>query len=529
MKAHSIGFDEITPANILTFDLEGVLVAGTARPHSERFIHSEIFRARPDVNVVIHTHPTHTVALSATGQPMRPSSQGGAMFTGALPVYTETMDLIRTQAMGRSLAACLGSHHAVLMRSHGVTMTGPSLEQAVVLCVMLEEAARVQLLATAAGGDGWEFPPRGRGPAEGEADEPGAIYRQLRLSRAQGRSYCHAAPNPPYRARSRSSRVIHRRGAFPGVNPGSGAARLGPAEDQPDSRKGHAPMAMPDFTLRQLLEAGVHFGHHTRRWNPRMGPYIFGIRNQVHIIDLQQTVPMLDRALRAVRDVTAAGGRVLFVGTKRAAAEYVADSAKRCGQYYVNHRWLGGMLTNWKTITGSIKRLRQIEEMLGGNIEGLTKKEVLDITRDQEKLERALGGIKDMGGLPDILFIIDTNKEKLAVEEATKLGIPVVAVLDSNSDPTGVTYPIPGNDDAIRAITMYCDLVAGAVLDGISAEMVASGRDLGASEELPHQALVQEAPAHQAPAQEAPAHEAPAHEALAPRPEPEAPAEQPAA
>ena len=244
-------------------------------------------------------------------------------------------------------------------------------------------------------------------------------------------------------------------------------------------------MAMPDFTLRQLLEAGVHFGHHTRRWNPRMGPFIFGVRNQVHIIDLQQTVPMLDRALRAVRDVTAAGGRVLFVGTKRAAAEYVADSAKRCGQYYVNHRWLGGMLTNWKTITGSIKRLRQIEEMLAGDVQGLTKKEVLDITRDQEKLERALGGIKDMGGLPDILFIIDTNKEKLAVEEATKLGIPVVAVLDSNSDPVGVTYPIPGNDDAIRAITLYCDLVAGAVLDGISAEMVASGRDIGASEDLP--------------------------------------------
>ena len=248
-------------------------------------------------------------------------------------------------------------------------------------------------------------------------------------------------------------------------------------------------MAMPDFTLRQLLEAGVHFGHHTRRWNPRMGPYIFGVRNQVHIIDLQQTVPMLDRALRAVRDVTAGGGRVLFVGTKRAAAEYVADSAKRCGQYYVNHRWLGGMLTNWKTITGSIKRLRQIEEMLGGDMQGLTKKEVLDITRDQEKLERALGGIKDMGGLPDILFIIDTNKEKLAVEEANKLGIPVIAVLDSNSDPQGVTYPIPGNDDAIRAITMYCDLVAGAVLDGISAEMVASGRDLGAAEELPPEAI----------------------------------------
>ena len=196
-----------------------------------------------------------------------------------------------------------------------------------------------------------------------------------------------------------------------------------------------------------------------------------------------------------MRDTTAAGGRVLFVGTKRAAAEYVADAANRCGQYYVNHRWLGGMLTNWKTITGSIKRLRQIDEMLAGDIQGLTKKEVLDITRDREKLERALGGIKEMGGLPDILFIIDTNKEKLAVEEANKLGIPVIAVLDSNSDPTGVTYPIPGNDDAIRAITMYCDLVAGAVLDGISAEMQASGRDIGASEELPAHILPEPAAA----------------------------------
>jgi small subunit ribosomal protein S2 len=227
-------------------------------------------------------------------------------------------------------------------------------------------------------------------------------------------------------------------------------------------------MAMPEFTLRQLLEAGVHFGHHTRRWNPRMGPYLYGIRNQVHIIDLQQTVPMLDRALRAVRDVTAAGGRVLLVGTKRAAAEYVAEA-----------------LTNWKTITGSIKRLRQIEELLSGDTSGLTKKEVLDITRDRDKLERALGGIKEMGGLPDILFIIDTNKEKLAVEEANKLHIPVVAILDSNSDPTGVTYPVPGNDDAIRAITLYCDLVSGAVLDGISAEMQASGADIGAVENLP--------------------------------------------
>ena len=253
-------------------------------------------------------------------------------------------------------------------------------------------------------------------------------------------------------------------------------------------------MAMPDFTLRQLLESGVHFGHHTRRWNPRMAPYLFGIRNQVHIIDLQQTVPMLDRALRAVRDVTAAGGRVLFVGTKRAAADYVADSAKRCGQYYVNHRWLGGMLTNWRTITGSIKRLRQIDEMLSGETSGLTKKEVLDITRDREKLERALGGIKEMGGLPDILFIIDTNKEKLAVEEANKLGIPVIAVLDSNSDPSGVTYPIPGNDDAGRAIAMYCDLIARAAIDGISRSQGSSGVDLGAMENPVEPALASAAP-----------------------------------
>ena len=248
-------------------------------------------------------------------------------------------------------------------------------------------------------------------------------------------------------------------------------------------------MAMPDFSMRQLLEAGVHFGHHTRRWNPRMAPFLYGTRNQVHIIDLQQTVPMLDRALRAVRDVTAAGGRVLFVGTKRAAAEHVAEAAKKCGQYYINHRWLGGTLTNWKTITGSIKRLRQIEDLVAGDTQGLTKKEVLDITRDKDKLDRALGGIKDMGGLPDILFIIDTNKEKLAVEEANKLHIPVVAVLDSNSDPTGVTFPIPGNDDAIRAITLYCDLIAGAVLDGISAEMASSGADIGAREDLPPEVL----------------------------------------
>jgi small subunit ribosomal protein S2 len=280
----------------------------------------------------------------------------------------------------------------------------------------------------------------------------------------------------------------------------------GPAEAKPDDQERSA-MALPQFTLRQLLEAGVHFGHHTRRWNPKMAPYLFGVRNQVHIIDLQQTVPMLARAMQAVRDVVAGGGRVLFVGTKKAAAEHVAEAAKRCGQYYVNHRWLGGMLTNWKTIQGSIKRLRSIEEQLSQDVTGLTKKEVLVLTRERDKLERALGGIKEMGGLPDILFIIDTNKEKIAVDEARKLNIPVVAVVDSNSDPDGVTYPIPGNDDAIRAITLYCDLIAGAVLDGISAEMAASGIDLGAREEVPEEILPEpEAlPMPEAPAEAEPA------------------------
>ena len=248
-------------------------------------------------------------------------------------------------------------------------------------------------------------------------------------------------------------------------------------------------MAMPDVTLRGLLEAGVHFGHHTRRWNPKMAPYIFGVRNQVHILDLQQTVPMLDRALRTVRDVVAGGGRVLFVGTKKAAADYVAEAATRCGQYYVNHRWLGGMLTNWKTITGSIKRLKQMDEQLGGNTQGLTKKEILMLTREKEKLDRALGGIREMGGLPDLIFVIDTIKEKLAIEEANKLGIPVIAVCDSNADPSGVAFPIPGNDDAIRAINLYCDMMAAAVFDGISAELSASGVDVGAQADLPVDAL----------------------------------------
>ncbi len=245
-------------------------------------------------------------------------------------------------------------------------------------------------------------------------------------------------------------------------------------------------MALPTFTMRQLIEAGVHFGHNTRRWNPKMSSYLFGVRNGIHIIDLQQTVPLLHRGMQAVRDVVAGGGRVLFVGTKRAATDIVAESAKRCGQYYVNHRWLGGMLTNWKTISQSIKRLREIEEQTAsGNVQGLTKKEQLNLSREQEKLERALGGIKEMGGLPDILFIIDTNKEGLAVQEANKLGIPVVAILDSNSDPHGITYPIPGNDDALRAIQTYCDMIGGSVLDGIQAEMSRSGVDLGESAEAP--------------------------------------------
>jgi len=248
-------------------------------------------------------------------------------------------------------------------------------------------------------------------------------------------------------------------------------------------------MALPSFTMRQLLEAGVHFGHHTRRWNPKMGPYLFGVRNGIHIIDLEQTVPMLDHAVKAVRDVAAAGGRVLFVGTKRAASDKIADAAKRCGQYYVNHRWLGGMLSNWKTISNSIKRLRDIEEKLSGEAQGLTKKELLMMTRDRDKLERALGGIKDMGGQPDILVVIDTNKEALAVKEANKLNIPVVAVLDSNSSPDGITYPVPGNDDAIRAIQLYCDLFSGAVLDGLQQEAISSGRDIGEQEELPAEQL----------------------------------------
>ncbi len=244
-------------------------------------------------------------------------------------------------------------------------------------------------------------------------------------------------------------------------------------------------MAMPEFTMRQLLEAGVHFGHHTKRWNPKMSPYIFGVRNGIHIIDLQQTMPMLYAALSAVREVTAAGGRILFVGTKRQASDLIADAAGRCGQYFVNHRWLGGTLTNWKTITASIQRLRDLDETLDTEESGLTKKELLGLTREREKLQRALGGIKEMGGLPDILFVVDTNKEAIAIKEAKKLNIPVVGIIDSNSDPDGISYAIPGNDDAIRSIALYCDLASRAVLDGLQQEAIASGSDIGESEEAP--------------------------------------------
>ncbi len=243
-------------------------------------------------------------------------------------------------------------------------------------------------------------------------------------------------------------------------------------------------MAIPSFSMRQLLEAGVHFGHQTRRWNPKMAPYLFGVRNNIHIIDLQQTVPLLYRALQLVREVAANNGRVLFVGTKRQAADIVAEEAKRCGQYYVNHHWLGGMLTNWKTISQSIKRLRALDDALAQEGLGRTKKELLNLTRERNKYERALGGIKEMGALPDLLFVIDTNKEAIAVAEAKKLGIPVVAIVDSNSDPDAIDYPVPGNDDSQRAIRIYCELIAGAVLDGLQEQLVKSGVDIARKRRL---------------------------------------------
>jgi small subunit ribosomal protein S2 len=242
-------------------------------------------------------------------------------------------------------------------------------------------------------------------------------------------------------------------------------------------------MSLPDVSMRGLLEAGAHFGHQSHRWNPKMAPFIFGTRNNIHVIDLAQTVPLLHQALKAVSDTVAKGGRVLFVGTKRQAQEQIADAARRSAQYYINSRWLGGMLTNWKTISGSIQRLRKLDEQLGAGASGLTKKERLMMSRERDKLEKALGGIKDMGGTPDLIFVIDTNKEQLAIKEAERLHIPVAAILDTNCDPDGITFPIPGNDDAGRAIALYCDLFARAALDGISRSQGSLGVDFGASDE----------------------------------------------
>ncbi len=241
-------------------------------------------------------------------------------------------------------------------------------------------------------------------------------------------------------------------------------------------------MALPEFSMRQLLESGAHFGHQTHRWNPKMDKFIFGSRSNIHIIDLSQSIPLLHQALVKVREVAAGGGRILFVGTKRQASEPIATAAKRCAQYYVNHRWLGGTLTNWRTVSGSIARLRETDTLVGGDAGGRTKKELLQLTRERDKLELSLGGIKDMGGIPDLMFVIDTNKEAIAILEARKLNIPVIAILDTNCNPDGITYPIPGNDDAARAIQLYCDLLADAVLDGLAAGQAASGVDLGASE-----------------------------------------------
>jgi small subunit ribosomal protein S2 len=248
-------------------------------------------------------------------------------------------------------------------------------------------------------------------------------------------------------------------------------------------------MALPALSMRELIEAGVHFGHKTKRWNPRMAPFIYGVRHDIHIIDLGKTVPMLQTALSAVRDTIAQNGRILFVGTKRQASEPIAEAAKRCGQYYINQRWLGGLLTNWQTIQVSIKTLRKLDEQLSQPNIGFTKKELLSMTRQREKLEASLGGIKDMGGRPDLLFIIDTNKEDLAVKEAQKLGIPIVAVIDSNSVIDNITYPIPGNDDSSRAIRLYCRLISDAVLDGIQQSVTRTKEDIGARAEVPAEIL----------------------------------------
>ncbi len=265
-------------------------------------------------------------------------------------------------------------------------------------------------------------------------------------------------------------------------------------------------MAAPVVTMQNLIEAGAHFGHQTHRWNPRMKPYIFGARNGIHILDLSQTVPLFARALEFVASSAASGGKVLFVGTKRQAQGPIADAARASGQHFVNHRWLGGMLTNWKTISGSIKRLKTLEEQLSGDTSGLTKKEVLNKTRERDKLEMSLGGIRDMGGIPDVMFVVDANKEELAIKEANVLGIPVVAILDSNVSPDGIAFPVPANDDAARAIRLYCDAIAQAATRGGQQARANRGEDLGAAVEPTAEPVLEETAAPVA--EEAPAVEA---------------------
>ena len=279
-------------------------------------------------------------------------------------------------------------------------------------------------------------------------------------------------------------------------------------------------MTLPTFTMRDMLKAGIHFGHHPRRWNPKMEPYLFGVRNNIHIINLELTVPMLYQAMQTAHETVVQGGRILFVGTKTQASDIISESAKQCGQYYVNHRWLGGMMTNWKTVSKSITRLNEYNELLEKEASGFTKKEQLKLQRERNKLERAIGGIREMAGVPDLLFVIDTNKEDTAIKEATKLGIPIIAVVDSNSDPTPIDYPIPGNDDAIRSIRFYCDLMSKTILDGLQTQMAAAGIDVGEAEEIPAEAISELTETELASSEKAKAEKEPAKKEIKAKAEP---------
>ena len=251
-------------------------------------------------------------------------------------------------------------------------------------------------------------------------------------------------------------------------------------------------MNLPSFNIRTLLEAGVHFGHQTHRWNPLMDEYIYGSKNGIHILDLTQTVTMLDAALSEIHKLVAKGGSILFVGTKRQAQQPIGDAASKCAQYYINYRWLGGTLTNWNTVSNSILRLKDLESYDEGQLALFTKKERLNIEKEHQKLNLSLGGIRDMKNIPDMLFVVDTNKESIAIKEAKKIGIPVVAILDSNSSTDGVDFPIPGNDDASRAISLYCELVSKTILDAMESQLGSAGIDLGEAEKPMSEELPQE-------------------------------------